>query len=108
MRLSIFKLYVLLLIDYYQPHGYELMKIIKNMSHELLRVGSGTIYPLLFLLKTQGLVREVEADRRKKYMLTEKGVMVLRENLPRLHGFINDLEEIVEEELKKHSITSSQ
>lgn len=69
----IFRLLLLLLIDKYKPHGYELMKILNEISGGLIRVGPGTIYPALFILKARGLIREIGGGRRKKYELTSKG-----------------------------------
>ena len=107
MRINLFKIYMLLLIDYYKPHGYELMKRIRSMSNDLIKAGPGTIYPLLFLLKRQKLIREVVEGRKKRYVLTEKGLEVLRENLPKLSRMIDELRLIIDEELRRLGLPSS-
>ncbi|OYT39207.1 MAG: PadR family transcriptional regulator [Desulfurococcales archaeon ex4484_58] len=101
MRANIMKLFILLLIDYYKPHGYELMKRIRIISRNLIKIGPGTIYPLLLILKSQKLIREIREDngRKKKYDLTEEGREILRENLPKLRDMLNEILAIIDEEL---------
>jgi len=106
MRINIFKLFILILIHYYKPHGYELMKRVREISRGLIRPGPGTMYPLLLLLKSQKLIREIgEGDRRKKYELTDKGLEVLRVYLPKFRGMLCDLMEIIDNELSELNIT---
>lgn len=101
-NLKIFVLIILLLIHRYKPHGYMLMKYIQELTHGMVKTGPGKIYPLLFLLKHQGLIRETESDgRRKRYELTEKGIEILRNNLPKLYEILANLLDIVNEELER-------
>lgn len=102
MRITLFKIFILLLIHYYKPHGYELMKQVRMLSRGLLKPGPGTMYPLLFLLKHQKLIREISGDgRRKRYELTSKGIEVLRGYLPKFREMLLDLLKIVEEETRR-------
>jgi len=89
---------ILFIIYKYRPHGYELMKLIARISNGLLTPGPGTIYPLLFLLKKRGLIREVseEGDRRKRYEVTEQGKEFLREILPSLKGALLNFLDVIE------------
>ncbi|NPA99453.1 MAG: PadR family transcriptional regulator [Crenarchaeota archaeon] len=89
---------ILFIIYKYRPHGYELMKIIARISNGLLTPGPGTIYPLLFLLKKRGLIREVseEGERRKRYEVTEQGKEFLREVLPSLKGALLNFLDVIE------------
>ncbi len=80
----IFRLLLLALIDKYKPHGYELMKILNEISGGLIKVGPGTIYPALLLLKARGFIREIGSDRRKKYELTAKGREELEKHIDKL------------------------
>ena len=108
MRMILYKLFILLLIHYYKPHGYELMKKVREISRGLLKPSPGTMYPLLFLLKSQKLIREVKtSDRRKKYELTEKGLEFLRDNLPRLREMLAELISISDKVLEELGLTSS-
>ncbi len=89
---------ILFIIYKYRPHGYELMKLISRISNGLLTPGPGTIYPLLFLLKKRGLIREVsdEGDRRKRYEVTEQGKEFLKEILPSLKGALLNFLDVIE------------
>ncbi len=96
---------ILLIIYKYKPHGYELMKIIRELTGGLLQPGPGTIYPILFLLKSQGLIREIQSnDRRKRYEITEKGIKQLEEFLPKMRKIMEnilDLIDYVQEDIEK-------
>ncbi|MEM1675177.1 MAG: PadR family transcriptional regulator [Desulfurococcaceae archaeon] len=107
MRINILKLFVLLLIDYYSPHGYELMKKISDLTNNILKPGPGTIYPLLFLLEKQGLIRKIVDNGRKRYCLTDLGRKFLYSNLDRLKKMIEELNRIIEIELKRKEIYES-
>lgn len=89
---------ILFIIYKYRPHGYELMKLIARISNGLLAPGPGTIYPLLFLLKKRGLIREVsdKGDRRKRYEVTEQGKEFLKEILPSLKGALLNFLGVIE------------
>ena len=61
-----------------QPrHGYEVMKILAERSQGVFDLGQGTIYPLLYSLEEQGLVKSheatVEGRRRRVYSITSAG-----------------------------------
>lgn len=65
-------------------HGYALMQKVEQMSQGTVRIGPGTLYGAFAQLEKEGLIRMVkEADRRKSYLLTEKGKTVLLEHLRR-------------------------
>jgi DNA-binding PadR family transcriptional regulator len=91
MAPRVFRLLLLLLIDEYKPHGYELMKKLNDFSGGLYKVGPGTIYPALFFLKTRGLIREIREERRKRYELTEKGRMELMRNIRALDRLCSEI-----------------
>jgi len=55
-------------------HGYEIMRVIKNISNDGVNVGAGTLYALLTRFEKENIVCRVQDDgRRKIYRLTEKG-----------------------------------
>ncbi len=62
-----------------QPlHGYQLVERLRTQSKGILALGEGTLYPLLYRLEANGLVRgqwEPGAGGRRKrvYSLTRKG-----------------------------------
>ncbi len=65
-------------------HGYAIMQKVETMSEGTVKVGAGTMYGALSTLETEGLIVKVdEKDRRKVYILTEKGRQVLRAQIQR-------------------------
>jgi PadR family transcriptional regulator PadR len=69
---------VLKLLESGAKYGYELVEQLAKASDGVLDMGQATLYPLLYNLEAQGLVRaewrEDEAPRpRKYYTLTAKG-----------------------------------
>ncbi len=72
---------VLTLLAIRPTHGYELSRMIEELTLGTLKPGPGSLYPLLRELSTEGLVSEesvVEGGRlRKVYALTPRGREVL-------------------------------
>lgn len=65
-------------------HGYAIMQKVEAMSEGAVKVGAGTMYGALSTLEKEGLIVKVdEQDRRKVYILTSKGKLVLRAQIQR-------------------------
>jgi len=69
---------VLKLLESGEKYGYELVEALAARSDGVLDMGQSTLYPLLYNLEAQGLVRaewrDGDAPRpRKYYSLTAKG-----------------------------------
>ncbi|MHC5059850.1 MAG: PadR family transcriptional regulator [Planctomycetota bacterium] len=61
-----------------QMYGYELSEAIEQRSGDILTLGRGTLYPLLYNLEAKGLVAAEWAEsenkrRRRYYSITGKG-----------------------------------
>jgi DNA-binding PadR family transcriptional regulator len=66
-------------------HGYALMQKVEAMSEGNVVIGPGTLYGAFAALEKQGLIEKVsEVERRKTYGLTDKGRLVLAEQVRRL------------------------
>ena len=81
-----------------QPmHGWGIAQRIRQISHEVLQVNQGALYPALHRLEQQGWIRatwgESENNRRAKYYsLTRAGTRYLKqqqEQWERLSGAID-------------------
>ena len=80
-----------------QMYGYELSRAIENRSGEVLTLGKGTLYPLLYNLEAKKLVKGTwqQADngrKRRYYSITSKGKGELakqKEQLRELHTGLN-------------------
>jgi PadR family transcriptional regulator PadR len=61
-----------------QMYGYELSQTIEQRSGDILTLGKGTLYPLLYNLEAKKLIRgrwETEQSNRKRryYSITSRG-----------------------------------
>lgn len=66
-----------------QMYGYELSEAIEKRSGNILSLGKGTLYPLLYNLEAKGLVtaevQQAENKRKRRYYsITSKGKDVLK------------------------------
>jgi DNA-binding PadR family transcriptional regulator len=65
-------------------HGYGVMQKVEAMSEGTVKIGPGTLYGAFSVMEREGLILKVaEEDRRKSYLLTEKGRLVLKEHIRR-------------------------
>lgn len=72
-------------------YGYELSQAIEQRSKEVLTLGKGTLYPLLYNLEAKKLVRgrweTAESGRRRRYYsITGKGEHELANQKAQLKG----------------------
>ena len=62
---------ILALLEAEPRHGYELSKLIERRSRGTLTIHAASLYPLLYRLERQGLVKgrwvEREGQRRRRY-----------------------------------------
>jgi len=69
---------VLAVLDEEPMHGYALCRRIRERGGDALRMGEGTLYPLLYRLESRGLVtakweRDEYPRPRKVYRVTGRG-----------------------------------
>jgi DNA-binding PadR family transcriptional regulator len=66
-------------------HGYGVMQKVEQISQNTVKMGPGTLYGVLTMLESAGLIVKVkEEDRRKIYQLTQKGRELLLLQIKRL------------------------
>ena len=66
-------------------HGYGVMQKVEAISAGTVKIGPGTLYGAFTTLEGEKLIVKVgEEDRRKSYVLTEKGRQVIKEHIRRL------------------------
>ena len=61
-----------------QMYGYELSQAIEQRSNNILSLGKGTLYPLLYNLEAKNLIKGKWEDtdsgrKRRYYSITSKG-----------------------------------
>ena len=81
-----------ILLALHEPlHGYALMQKVETMSQGTVRIGPGTLYGAFAQLEKEGLIDMVrEEDRRKSYLLTQKGKLVLQEHIRRMEILVRN------------------
>ena len=80
-----------------QMYGYELSQAIENRSEQILTLGKGTLYPLLYNLEAKKLVkgRWEQSDsgrKRRYYSITSKGksqLAIQKQQLQQLSSGLN-------------------
>jgi DNA-binding PadR family transcriptional regulator len=81
-----------ILLALHEPlHGYALMQKVETMSQGTVRIGPGTLYGAFAQLEKEGLIDMVrEEERRKSYLLTQKGKLVLQEHIRRMEILVRN------------------
>ena len=81
-------------------HGYGIMQEADALSGGRVRLAAGTLYGALNVLCEKGWIIQLpsgEDSRRKEYMLTEKGLSVLKNEVRRLRELADNGERILKE-----------
>jgi len=66
-------------------HGYAVMQQVDAASDQTVKIGPGTLYGVFATLEKEKLIEKVkEEERRKYYALTQRGRVVLTEQVRRL------------------------
>ena len=65
--------------------GIDIMDRVPVMTEGRVQIGSGTLYNLLEQFQDEEMIRETKAEgRRRSYILTDKGLEMLRKERERL------------------------
>jgi DNA-binding PadR family transcriptional regulator len=69
------------------------MKMVSEMTEQRVTVGPGTLYTLLDNFVSQGFITLTNMENRKKsYIITDKGREMLKKEYDRLHKLTEDYE----------------
>ncbi len=59
-------------------HGYGIMKFVRELTNERLKIGTGTLYTMLGRLVEDQMITVIsEEDGKKTYQITEDGKSIL-------------------------------
>ena len=84
-------MYYVLLALMRPDHGYGLMQRIREITEGRVVMGPGTLYGIVTRLKKDGLITLEEQDeRRKTYLITDKGREALLAEYKRLKQLVAD------------------
>ena len=88
-------MYYLLLTLLEENHGYAMMHDIEMISKGRVKVGTGTLYTLLARFEKEGIIRATRSlERKKYYIITEKGKELLKEEYEALKNQLDEGKEI--------------
>jgi len=90
--------YILLSLVPGKKHGYAIMKDVKDLSRERVKLSTSTLYTAVGRLLDQELIERLSGDEedvspglpRKSYALTELGRRVLEAEMVRLQGMVKE------------------
>lgn len=90
--------YILLSLD--QPlHGYGIMQNVDQLSRGRVKLAAGTLYGALNTLQAKGWISALgneASSRKKEYVITELGRMMVLAELDRLHELVNNGDQLTE------------
>lgn len=85
------QMYYLLLALHEPGHGYAIMERVRELSHERVQLGPGTLYTLLGRFEKEELISLTRLDEtRKIYRLTTLGRKTLEREYERLRRQVAD------------------
>jgi DNA-binding PadR family transcriptional regulator len=90
--------FLILLSVYTTNHGYEMIKFIESETKGRVILGAGTLYGAInTLLKKEWIIpcEEERVNRKKKYVISDKGKRVAENELKRLKQVIESAEKIM-------------
>ena len=94
----VFLKYIVLKIIKDKPtHGYNIIRIIKLRSKGCWIPSTGSIYPILESLESNGLIqsKEMEERRRKVYSITSKGIVALDHMTQKRLELLDEMSQII-------------
>ena len=78
--------------------GVDIMAAVDEISKGRVKVGPGTLYALLGKFEKEDMIRETEVvGRKRSYIITSKGLEILKEEYERLITLIKDGERFLGE-----------
>ncbi len=93
------QMYYILLCLSNECYGMDIMDKVPAMTDGRVKVGSGTLYNLLEQFLEAEIIRETKAEgRRRCYILTDKGRILLDNEYQRLNRLVSDYEHLMRKE----------
>jgi PadR family transcriptional regulator, regulatory protein PadR len=93
-----------LLEDNERMYGYEITQKVKEMTEGEIKITEGALYPALHKLEAEGMltteIEQVDNRVRKYYSLTKEGQKEVSSKMSELHGFVNNLQRLLNPEWK--------
>lgn len=91
-------MYYILLALLKPQHGYGIMQEVDILTGGRVKVGAGTLYNLLSRFEEEEIITQiVEENRKKVYLISNKGLALLRAEHLRLAQLVEDGNRLLEE-----------
>lgn len=89
--------YYILLALMEPAHGYLIMQKVEELSGGQVRMAAGTLYGAVDNLVKQKLIQPIRSEdsRRKVYVITEKGIEILRLDFARMNHMLEVTKDIL-------------
>ncbi len=86
-----------ILLSLIEPrHGYAVMQNIRVITEDRVKVGPGTLYALMSRFEKEEIVVKLATEESKKtYQLTEKGKIILEQEIERLKQLVIDANRVM-------------
>lgn len=96
------------LISLFEPlHGYGIMQKVEKLSAGRILFGPGTLYGALNNLQTMGLIalqdETAYTERRKTYLITDKGRTLVNLEIERLKEMLINAETLIADSNRKEN-----
>lgn len=74
-------------------HGYGIAKFVSELTHDRIKLGSGTIYGTLTKMQRDGMIAVYDdSEKRISYEITELGKELLRAEMERIGKVYEDMQ----------------
>jgi len=90
--------YYILLALHTPMHGYGIMQFVRQISHDRVNLGAGTLYGAISTLLDKGWIRPLSRERdsrKKEYVITQTGRQAVIAELNRLQELIDNGKKII-------------
>lgn len=79
--------------------GMDILEMVRTRTTGRVNIGSATLYDLLEMFVTEGIIRETKVEgRRRSYILTQKGMDMLYKEYDRIMTQAQDFRAVFGEE----------
>ena len=88
-----------ILLSLFEPmHGYGIMQNVKELSHDRVSLGAGTLYGAINTLLEKNWIKSVDGDkdsRKKEYVITSLGKQAVDGEIERLEELLKNGKAVV-------------
>lgn len=78
-----------------ESHGYGIVQKVEKLTHGEIRIAPGTLYGSLSKMEKDGLIQFVrEEEKRKIYVITALGEIVLQTEMKRIERLYKNMKEV--------------